>query len=245
MRGYLQLFIMSLGLLINLPASAQEKVTLSLEEVWQMAERNYPQTRNPALINEITDLQRTTLQRQYLPQFTLSGQATYQSEVTQVKIPLPGVNVPVLNKDQYKALADLNQLIYDGGLIHNQRAAQQVNGKVEQEKQAVEFYRLKERICQLYMGLLFLNQQLAQVALVEKDLNLGVARAEAQVKNGTAFRSQLLLLKAEVLKAGQRRTELLHARNAWRQALEYYTQTSVAESVQLQEPDFSVQRDLD
>jgi hypothetical protein len=52
-----------------------------------------------------------------LPKIDLNAQATYQSDVTSLPISLPNVTVNPPNKDQYRTTVDVNQLIYNGGLI--------------------------------------------------------------------------------------------------------------------------------
>jgi hypothetical protein len=49
-------------------------------------------------------------------------------------------------------LADVNQLIYDGGAIKQQKNIQELSDDVEQQKIEVELYKLKERINQLFLG---------------------------------------------------------------------------------------------
>ena len=62
---------------------------------------------------------------------------------------------------------------------------------MEQQKIEVELYKLKERINQLFLGVLFLDEQVKQVDLIRSDLNNGIKRVEAQVNNGVALRSNL------------------------------------------------------
>lgn len=218
----------------------QESTSISLAEAWQKAEASYPQTKQKDIINRTAGLTVENLGKQYIPQLSISGQATYQSEVTQVKIPVPGVNIAPLSKDQYKVVADLNQLIYDGGAVKLQQQAQQLNAGVEQQKLAVDLYRLRERVSQVYMGILYLDEQQKQVDLVEADIRTGIQKTEAQVANGTAFRSQVLLLKAELLKVGQRRTEILQTRKGWVDVLALLTNTPLSENIVLEKPSFTI-----
>jgi outer membrane protein TolC len=91
--------------------------TFTLQQVQELARQNYPLIKQKELIQQTKEISIANLQKGFLPQFVLNGQATYQSEVTQVKIPVPGVNIDPLSKDQYRVLADVNQTLYDGGLI--------------------------------------------------------------------------------------------------------------------------------
>ena len=229
-----------LTLLLPLFSTAQD---LSLEQALQEAVVHYPQTKRKALIDQTAALTVENLRRQYLPQLNLSAQATYQSEVTAVKIPLPGVTITPPSKDQYKVLADLNQLVYDGGAVKQQQTVQQLAAATEQQQLEVEYYKLKERVTQIYMGVLYLDEQLKTVALIESDINTGIRKTEAQVQNGTAFRSQVLLLKAELLKAGQRRTELEETRKGWVEVLSLFTGLPLTPTTKLQLPAVGIGQD--
>ena len=220
--------------LLLMTASAQEP--LSLQKAYELARQNYPLVRQRELIKQTRDWSVENLSKGFLPQVSLNGQATYQSEVTQIKIPIPGVTVDPLNKDQYKLLADISQLIYDGGMIKQQKAIQQFNETTEQQKLEVELYKLNEKINQLFLGVLFLDEQLKQVELVKSDLNNGIKRVEAQVNNGVAFRSNLNVLKAELLKADQRIIELQSSRKGFLDVLSLFINQPLPENTRLEKP---------
>lgn len=215
-------------------SSAQQP--LGLQQAYDLAQRNYPLVKQRELIRQTTGYTVDNLGKGFLPQVSLNAQATYQSEVTQVKIPLPGIAIDPLNKDQYKILADVNQLIYDGGVIKQQKSIQQLNEEAEQQKVEVELYKLKERINQLFLGVLFLDEQLKQVNLVKADLDNGIRKVEAQVNNGVAFRSNLNVLKAELLKAGQRTIELRSTRKGFMDVLGLFLGQVLPEEQQLEKP---------
>ena len=209
---------------------------LRLQKAYELARQNYPLLKQRELIKQTREFTVDNLSKGFLPQFSLNGQATYQSEVTQIKIPLPGVTVDPLNKDQYKMLADISQLIYDGGMIKQQKAIQEYNESTEQQKLEVELYKLNDRINQLFLGVLFLDEQLKQVELVKSDLRNGIKKVEAQVNNGVAFRSNLNLLNAELLKADQRVIELQSSRKGLLDVLSLFINQPLAENTVLEKP---------
>lgn len=220
-------------LLVSKLAAAQ---VITLEQANQLAQINYPLISQNKLISQTADINIDNLSKNFLPQVTLSGQAGYQSEVTKITIPVPGINITPPNKDQYKLIADVNQLIYDGGAVKEQKKIQLLNSDLEQKKVAVELFRLKERINQIYLSILFFDEQLKQVELVKADLQNGLNKVEAQVKNGVAFRSNLNVLKAELLKADQRIIELRAARKGLIETLELFINQKVNESTSFQKP---------
>ncbi len=214
---------------------AQQPV-LSLAKAYELATQNYPLIKQKQLLTQTSNINIDNLSKGFLPQFSVSGQATYQSDVTQVNIPIPGVSINPASKDQYKIIADINQLIYDGGAIASQKSIQQFNDNTEQEKIAIELYKLKERINQLFLGVLFLDAQLKQLNLVKEDLGNGINRTEAQVNNGVAFRSNLNTLKAELLKAEQREIELQSSRKGLTDVLGLFINQPLPANVQLEKP---------
>ncbi len=223
-------------LLFIIHYSAQAQESLTLLKAYELAEKNFPLIKQRELIRQASAYTVDNLGKGFLPQLSLNAQATYQSEVTQVKIPVPGFSIDPLNKDQYKILADVNQLIYDGGVIRQQKNIQQLNEETEQQKVEVELYKLKERINQLFLGVLFLDEQLKQVDLIKADLNNGIKKVEAQVNNGVAFRSNLNVLKAELLKAEQRIIELRSTRKGFMDVLGLFLGQSLPEDQQLEKP---------
>lgn len=219
---------------VSLNTLAQPR--LSLQQAYSLAQQHYPVIRQRELIQQTTGFTLENLNKGYLPQFGLSGQATYQSEVTGVQIPLPGISIASVNKDQYKFLADINQLIYDGGMIKEQKNIQRLQDAAEQQKVEVELYKLKERINQLFLGVLYLDELLKQVALIKADLNTGIKKVEAQVQYGIAYQSNLNVLKAELLKTEQRYIELKANRKGLYDVLALFINQPLSENTILETP---------
>src|SRR5882757_2571167 len=225
-----------LFLLLIFPACLQAQQTLSLTKAYDMAQQNYPLIKQRQLLTQTTAINIENLSKGFLPQFNLSGQATYQSQVTQVDIPVPGITITPPSKDQYKVLADVNQLLYDGGVIKEQKNIQQLNENAEQQKVEVELYKLKDRINQLFLGVLFLDEQLKQVSLVKDDLNSGIRQTEAQVNNGVVLRSNLNVLKAELLKSDEKEIELKASRKGFTDVLGLFINQTLPDNIQLEKP---------
>lgn len=223
--------------LISVQAAGQ---TYTLPQVQELAKSNYPAVKQKDLVKQTAAINIENLQKGFLPQVNISGQATYQSDVTKVPISMPGLNIESPNKDQYKLVADVSQLVFDGGLTKEQKSLQQLNAAVEEQKVEVELYKLKERINQLYLSVLYLDEQVKQVQLMKNDIQTGIKRVEAQVQNGTAFRSNLNMLKAELLKADQRNIELKASRKGLIDALALFIGQALPETVQLAKPEVSV-----
>jgi len=225
-----------LFLLQSYTLQAQRNDSLTIEACYTWAEENYPLVKQRDLILKSKEYSIDNVMKGYLPQLSINGQATYQSAVTQVPVALPGAEVPRLSKDQYKVYAEIKKTIYDGGAIRQQKNTHEVNAKVEEQKLKVELYAIKERINQLYFGILTADEQLRQNELLQSDLQLGIRKTQAAIDNGTAFKSNADALKAELLKANQRTTELEATRLAYLDMLGLFINQSLNENTVLIRP---------
>ncbi|OQP63340.1 transporter [Niastella vici] len=223
-------------LLLVAGVQAQENSRLTLPQAYDLARQNYPLIRQKDLVRQTADLTIENLRKGFLPQLNISGQATYQSDVTSVPVSIPGLKIDAPGKDQYKIQAELSQLVYDGGNTSAQKNVQNANALVEDQKAEVELYKVKDRINQLFLGILLVDAQLDQVVVVKKDIQSGIQKVAAQVKNGTAFRSSQLTLEAELLKNDQRVIELNANRKGLVDVLSLFINRSLPADVQLEKP---------
>lgn len=211
--------LVAFGLLGSLATYAQEP-SLTLEQCWELARKNYPLIKQKELLTRSLEYSISNAQSGNLPQVSIHGQASYQSDVT--RLPGPAVLVEPLSKDQYKIYAELNQNIYDGGVIKNQNAVQSAGTLVEQQKLEVELYKIRERINQIYFGVLLMDAQRSQLNLLRSDITSSLAKTESAVRNGTAFQTNVDMLQAELLKTDQRIIEINAGRKAYLAMLGYF-----------------------
>lgn len=210
--------------------------SLTLEQCQEQARLNYPLVKQRSLITQSRDFTLANARSGYLPQVTLNGQATYQSDVTSVPVSVPGFSIEPLSKDQYKVFADISQTLYDGGAISRQSQLQELGAKVEEQQLDVELYKLEERINQIYFGVLLIDEQLKQLALVEKDIRESLSRVNAAIEHGIAFKSNATVLQAELLKVQQKNIELDAMRGAFLEMLGAFLNTQLGESTALLKP---------
>lgn len=225
-------FIVSLLLLFSEQAMAQ----LTLEQCYELSKKNYPLIKQKELIGQSKEYSIANARSGYLPQFSLAAQATYQSDVTRVPIDLPGLSIKPLSKDQYKIYGEVNQTILDGGTVRQNAALSANSAQVEDQKLEVELYKVKDRVNQLFFGVLLVDEQLIQTALVKKDLQSSLARIQASIQNGTAFRTNEDILQAEMLKTDQRVIETKSVRKAYIEMLGIFINQSLDENTKLVAP---------
>ncbi|WP_153797099.1 TolC family protein [Foetidibacter luteolus] len=215
---------------------AAQPAMLTIDDCYAKAKQYYPLVKQYGLIQKTKEFSVENAAKGYLPQLGINGQATYQSDVTQVPIKLPDVNIPVLAKDQYKIYAEATQTLYDGGNIKYQQQAKETTAAIDEQNLEVNLYALKERINQLFFGALLIDERLKQNSLQQKDVENGIGKVQALVNNGTAFRSNVDELKAELLNVEQNRTELLATRKAYLAMLGRFINEPLEETTALQQP---------
>lgn len=209
---------------------------LTLEAVHQLARDNYPLIRQKDIIRQMADLTVANISKGFLPRFAINAYASYQSDVPRVDIPVPGVHIELPAKDQYQVAAEISQLLYDGGLTKQQQNIRELEAVTEDQELEVELRKLKETVNQVYLGILYLEGQLKQVALVQAELQESIDLMEARVQNGLALSSAVNALRAERLKGGQHATELRASREGLLQTLSLLINRPVPEDQVFKQP---------
>lgn len=230
------IFIASVtAILISVTAYGQ----ITLQECYESAARNYPMIRQHDLIQKSRDYSVHNAGLGYLPTVSVNGQQSYQSDVTKVPgIPGQDLMIPSLSKNQYKAYADINLNLYDGGAIRQQKQLHEANAKVDEQSLEVELYKLRERVNQVFFGILLIDGQLAQQRLLMGDLESGLKKNNAAIANGAALKSSGDILQAEILKSKQSSIELSASRSGYVDMLSMLTGKPISEQTVLVKPLF-------
>jgi outer membrane protein TolC len=215
---------------------AQAISSITLEQCYKLAEDNYPLAKQRALIEKSKEYNIDNLSKAVYPQLSITGQATYQSDVTHVQINVPGVESTIIPKEQFWLRGEASQPLTDFGVIKHQKNLVETNAAIQQENISVELYRLKDRINQLYFGVLMIDEQIAQNDLLKRDIQTGMSKVDAAIKNGTDFRSSLDKLKAELLRAEQKDIELNASRKAYTDMLSLFINKEITSGTSFIKP---------
>ena len=186
----------------------------TLEVCQQAAERNYPLITQHDLIARTTDLTVANIQKGWLPQVTATAQATYQNAVTtwpdEMKglMQQMGVDMKGLARDQYRVGLDVQQTVFDGGAISAQRQVARQQGAVQQAQLDVDLYHVRQRVNEMYFGLLLLDDQMRLNSDLQEQLAASEKKLTSMVKHGTAAECDLNNVTAERLNVVQQMTTL-------------------------------------
>ena len=204
-RTFLLLLLMT-GMI--LPASAQ----LTLEECQRKAQDNYPLVTQYQLIRLSEEYSLANAAKGNLPQISLSGKVSYQSDATTLPFEVPGVSFRGMPKDQYQVMVEVRQNLWDGGIIRNR----------------------KKQISVL------LDEQLTQNTLYNKELERNLKAVCFYRDNGLANEADVDAVQVEILQSHQQRISLENNRRAYIRMLSLLTGEQLEESVHLTRPDTPV-----
>ena len=213
--------------------------TVTLEECQTMARENYPAISRFSIIEQSKNYTLANANKAYLPQLSLEAKATYQSDVITIPLDMPGIEIPVPDKDQYQIVAQANQIIWDGGKIAAKKEMIEAGAVVEEKTLETELYSLRERVNQLYFGILLVQEQLKQQVVMEEELQRNHDIVESYVENGIANQADLSTVKIEMLKAGQQRIQMESAQTAYLQMLSILIGNKISKETEFVKPSVS------
>ena len=196
-------------MMLPMPALGQ-----TLEECQQAAEKNYPLIQQYGLIEKTTELTVANIQKGWLPQVSVQAQATYQNKVVawpdemQPMMSGMGINMEGLKKDQYRVGIDVQQTIYDGGVMGSQKRIAREQGKVQEAQNEVNIYNVRKRVNEMYFGLLLIDEKIKLNTDLQTLLAGNERELESMTERGTAAESDLQSVRAERLNAVQKGIEL-------------------------------------
>ncbi len=208
----------------------------TLEECISLSVENYPAIRRYDLIERAREYNLKIVSLENLPKVNFMLKGSYQSDVTQIPISIPGNPITPLSKDQYSATVNIEQKIWDGGLSQASRREIQTRSELEVNELKSEIYSIRERVMNLFLG----------ITLIEKQLdinNLHLHEAE-RIKNkvkslallGYATPNDTLVVEAEEVTLRQRRALLYAERLSYSQILSRMTGVEIDNSTILIAP---------
>lgn len=206
-------------LLVSLVALAAVAQT-PLATCQQAAQANYPLIKQRDLIARTTDYTVENLRKGWLPQVSFTAQATLQSDVTawpdemREMMSQRGVEIAGLKKDQYRIGLDVNQNVWDGGMISSQTAVARERGNVQAAQTEVDLYAVRRRVNEMYFSLLLLDEQLQLNADHQSLLASSEKKLASLYAGGVVAESDYNTIRAERLVVEQQRTSLVAQRNA-------------------------------
>ena len=233
-------------LLAGLSAGAQ----VTLDECRRLAREHYPEIRQYDLVRRTEEYTLSNARRAWLPQLSIAAQATWQTEVPSFPNALAGmlvqqgIDMPGMNKDQYKAALELNQTLWDGGKSEADKRIARAEAAEQARSADVDLYALQGRVDNLFFGILLLDERIAQTRLTLDLLRSNLEKVRALQRNGVAMQSDADAVEAELLTVNQQLTQVTASRDSYRRMLEIFTGRPL-DGERLERPDASEPRSME
>lgn len=211
-------------LLAGLAANAQ----VTLDECRRLAREHYPEIRQYDLVRRTEQYTLSNARRAWLPQLSLAAQATWQTDVPSFPNALAGmlaqqgIDMPGMNKDQYKVALELNQTLWDGGKSGADKRIAQAEAAEQARSADVDLYALQGRVDNLFFGILLLDERIAQTRLTIDLLRSNLDKVRALQRNGVAMQTDADAVEAELLTVNQQLTQITASRESYRRMLEVF-----------------------
>lgn len=214
----------------------------SLEECKSLARGHYPSIRQYDLVSQSEKYNLSNAAKAWLPQLSLSAQATWQSEVSEFPdafnylLESQGQSIPGMQHDQYKLAVEVRQNIWDGGQYEANRSTIMAEADEQRRKTDADLYELSTRVEDIYFGILLLDENVAQTQALITLLESNLSRVIAFVRSGAALQSDADAVEAELLSARQSLRRIESSRVGYRRMLELFIGQPLS-SGGLQRPD--------
>ena len=234
-----KIFILLLLISGSLTVRPQGKITL--DECLQSAVDHYPNTAQLSLNRNISDLKIKNIKTNYYPTLDLNGQASLQSDVTEVPIPpIPGFDMPVVPKDWYKLNLDVTQMVYDAGVTSGQKSVEMAQLAVNNQKVQIDLYQLKERINNLFFNIVYQNKNVKILQVLKETLEARIKEANVALENGMLLSADVDALKVELLGAEQDIIEIEETIRALVKSLKEQTGLEIRSADELVVPEVNI-----
>lgn len=207
-------------LILTLLSALSQAQTVTLDECQRLARENYPLIKQYDLIRQTTGYTVGNISKGWLPRISAVAQATLQSDVMTLPDPLRGMlgqqgfDVKGLRKDQYRIGIDLDQTVYDGGVISAQKNVARLEGEVQTAQATTDLYAIRQRVNDLYFGILLLDEKIQLNGDLQTLLQSNLEKLNSMLSHGIAMQSDVNTVMAEKLKAEQQATELSSSRKS-------------------------------
>lgn len=230
---------------------------ISIEKCQQWAMENYPAIKQHDLLDKAREYTLSNISRVYRPEFSLSGVASWQSErmkldlkmpktvnvsmdlngPVSIPVSIPEMSIPVSDQDRYNVSLMLKQALWTGGRVKAGKQVAESEIDIMHAGLDAQLYEIKDKVKELYFGLLTIEGKEKQLDCADEILDSLHVRAEAALKDGVIYETDLDVIEVERIKYRQLRLELEAKREACLGVLSMLIHRPLSKETELQVPE--------
>jgi outer membrane protein TolC len=227
-------FALQLVAMSDSGAQSQGRDSLRLDQLQAAAAQRDPRARQLAIREAQSALRLRSIAAERLPSIAGSAQAQHQSVVTRFPAP-PGAAVPTLPHDTYDANVGVTEPLLDptrSARVAVERA-QLARARADV---AAALHGVRQQVNTSFFAAAALSARREALGATIADLEAQARVVESRVRNGTALRSELSAISAELLRRRQDDAQLLAERDAALRVLSDLTGVTLPSDVALALP---------
>lgn len=230
-RFYFPVFVLIFFLAVPTICHAQIK----LDSCHAKARRNYPLIQQYGLIDQTTEFTLSNANKAFLPQLNVNLIGGIVDGFPSMDVP----GSPESDPSDYQLISvvQINQAIWDGGMTKASKEMAKTSAEIEKADINVALYQLRERVDNLFFGVLLIEEQIAQTMIYFSNLERHLSRIEIAVENGTAYKSDLDEIRVEILNSEERISELEYNKNAYLKVLSVMVGETISVDEELERPE--------
>lgn len=179
----------------------------TLDECIGWAYDNYPQIKEMSLIEMTKGIDLKNAAYAWLPHLNISGKATWQSEVVEMPVDIPGMDINIPH-DQYGLTAEFTQQIWDGGASRSQKELAEAGAEVKKTQLETNLWSIRSRVQNVFLGIILIDKQLELNRLLRESLERSSEEVKSRMEAGVALPSDLDQVSVNILSCLQQRASL-------------------------------------
>lgn len=179
----------------------------TLDECIGWAYDNYPQIKEMSLIEMTKGIDLKNAAYAWLPHLNISGKATWQSEVVEMPMDIPGMDINIPH-DQYGLIAEFTQQIWDGGTSRSQKELAEAGAEVKKTQLETNLWSIRSRVQNVFLGIILIDKQLELNRLLRESLERSSEEVKSRMDAGVALPSDLDQVSVNILSCLQQRASL-------------------------------------
>ena len=179
----------------------------TLDECIGWAYDNYPQIKEMSLIEMTKGIDLKNAAYAWLPHLNILGKATWQSEVVEMPMDIPGMDINIPH-DQYGLTAEFTQQIWDGGTSRSQRELAEAGAEVKKTQLETNLWSIRSRVQNVFLGIILIDKQLELNRLLRESLERSSEEVKSRMAAGVALPSDLDQVSVNILSCLQQRASL-------------------------------------
>ena len=179
----------------------------TLDECIGWAYDNYPQIKEMSLIEMTKGIDLKNAAYAWLPHLNIAGKATWQSEVVEMPMDIPGMDINIPH-DQYGLTAEFTQQIWDGGTSRSQKELAEAGAEVKKTQLETNLWSIRSRVQNVFLGIILIDKQLELNGLLRESLERSSEEVKSRMEAGVALPSDLDQVSVNILSCLQQRASL-------------------------------------